>query len=392
MLKKTIRDINVVRKKVLVRVDFNVPLDKEGKIVDDTRIIEALPTIRYLLEKEAKIILMSHLGRPKGKIVEKLRLEPVGRRLAELLNQHILILQDCVGDDIEKKVNEMEEGDIVLLENLRFHKEEEENNHEFARSLARLAEIFVNDAFATSHRAHASTERITHFLPSVAGLLMEKEILNLSKILKKPDRPFIFIVGGAKISTKIFVIRNLIEKVDKLLLGGALVNTILRAQGFGVGKSLIENEMILEAKELLGYIKQGKLVLPQDFIVATEPTGEAVSRIVQIADIKDDEMILDIGPKTISFYKNYIEKAKTIVWNGPMGMFEIMKFANGSYEIARVIAESKGQTVIGGGETLEIVKNLGLKERIGFISTGGGAMLEFLAGKKLPAIAVLENK
>lgn len=390
MAKKTIRDINVSSKRVLVRVDFNVPLEK-GKISDDTRIVEALPTIQYLLKKNAKIILMSHLGRPKGKVVEKLRLEPVGRHLSYLLAEPIITLTDCVGEAVERKVHEMEEGDIVLLENLRFHSEEEKNDPEFAKKLASLGEIYVNDAFGTAHRAHASTEGVTHFLPSVAGLLMEKEVIVLSELMEKPAHPLICLIGGAKISTKIKVIKNLLNKVDNMLLGGALVNTILKAQGRNIGKSLSEEEMILEAKNLISQIAK-KLFLPKDYIVADKASGDAPSRIAMPEDIKDTEIILDIGPETIKFYKNFISKAKTIIWNGPMGMFEIMKFAQGSYEIARAVAESSAKTVIGGGETLDVVKSLGLKDKIYFVSTGGGAMLEFLEGKKLPGIEALQSK
>jgi phosphoglycerate kinase len=390
MTKKTIRDINVSGKRVLVRVDFNVP-QEHGKIADDTRIVEALPTIQYLLKKNAKIILMSHLGRPKGKVVEKLRLESVGRHLSYLLAEPVITLSDCIGEAVERKVYEMEEGDIILLENLRFHPEEEENDLEFAKKLASLGEIFVNDAFGTAHRAHASTEGITHFLPSVAGFLMEKEIKVLSEIIEKPARPLICLIGGAKISTKIKVIKNLIKKVDRMLLGGALVNTILKAQGQNIGRSFSEEEMIPEAKNLIPYISK-KLFLPKDYIVAEKASGDVPSRIAKPTNIKDTELILDIGPETINFYKDFIKKARTIIWNGPMGLFEIMKYAAGSYEIARALASSSAKTIIGGGETLDIIKSLGLKDRVYFVSTGGGAMLEFLGGKKLPGIEALQNK
>jgi phosphoglycerate kinase len=390
MTKKTIKDINVSDKRVLIRVDFNVPLE-QGKISDDTRIVEALPTIQYLLKKNAKIILMSHLGRPKGKVVEKLSLEPVGRHLSYLLAEPVLTLTNCVGDAVERKVREMEEGDIALLENLRFHSEEEENNPDFAKKLASLGEIYVNDAFGTAHRAHASTEGVTHFLPSVAGLLMEKEINVLSELMKNPARPLVCLIGGAKISTKIKVIKNLFKKVDNMLLGGALVNTILKSQGQNIGKSFSEEEMIPEAKNLIPHISK-KLFLPKDYIVTNKASGEAPSRIALPGDLKNTEMILDIGPETIKSYKSFISKAKTIIWNGPMGMFEIIKFAQGSYEIARAVAGSSAKTVIGGGETLDVVKSLGLKDRIYFVSTGGGAMLEFLEGKKLPGIEGLQDK
>ena len=393
-MKKTIKDIDVKNKKVLMRVDFNVPLTPEGKVSDDTRIVKALPTIKYLKEQRAKIILMSHLGKPKGKVVEGLRLEPVARYLSTLLNESVLMLSDCIGEEVEIKVDGMLEGDIVLLENLRFHAEEENNDPEFAKKLVSLADVYVNDAFGTAHRAHASTEGVTKFIPAVAGLLMEEEINNLSNILEKPEHPLVCLVGGAKISTKIKVIEKLLERAEKVLLGGALVNNILIEKGQNIGKSKVEKEMAFEAKKLLPYLEEGenKLYMPQDYIVASSPNENAKSRISNGTDLKDFEMILDIGPKTIVQYKEIINNSNMVIWNGPMGLFEIPKFAKGSYEIAQAVADSNAKSIIGGGETLDLVKSLGLEEKLTFVSTGGGAMLEFLEGKELPGIAALNDK
>lgn len=394
MNKKTIKDIDVRNKKVLMRVDFNVPLTSEGKVSDDTRIVKALPTIKYLQSEGARIILMSHLGKPKGKIVEELRLEPVARYLSTLLNESVLMLSDCIGEEIETKIDGMLDGDIVLLENLRFHAEEENNDPEFAKKLASLADVYVNDAFGTAHRAHASTEGVTKFIPAVAGLLMEEEINNLSNILEKPEHPLVCLVGGAKISTKIKVIEKLLERAEKVLLGGALVNNILIEKGQNIGKSKVEKEMAFEAKKLLPYLEEGenKLYMPLDYIVASSPNENAKSRISNGMDLKDFEMILDIGPKTIAQYKEIINNSNMVIWNGPMGLFEIPKFAKGSYEIAQAVADSNAKSIIGGGETLDLVKSLGLEERLTFVSTGGGAMLEFLEGKELPGIAALNDK
>ncbi len=393
-MKKTIKDIDIRGKKVLMRVDFNVPLTSEGKVSDDTRIVKALPTIKYLIEQGARIILMSHLGKPKGKIVEELRLEPVARYLSTLLNESVLMLSDCIGEEVETEVAGMQKGDIVLLENLRFHAEEEENNPEFAKKLASLADIYVNDAFGTAHRAHASTEGVTKFIPAVAGLLMEEEINNLSNILRNPEHPLVCLIGGAKISTKIKVIEKLLELAEKVLLGGALVNNILIEKGQNVGKSKVEREMAFEAKKLLPYLEEGenKLYMPQDYIVASSPNENAKSRISNGTDLKDFEMILDIGPKTIAQYKEIINYSNMVIWNGPMGLFEVPEFAKGSYEIAQAVANSNAKSIIGGGETLDLVRSLGLEEKLTFVSTGGGAMLEFLEGKELPGIAALNDK
>lgn len=401
-MKKTIKDINVSGKKVLMRVDFNVPLSKEGKVEDDNRIVRALPTIKYLKKQGAKIILMSHLGRPGGEVVEELRLEPVGRHLSSLLNEPILMTKDCIGEEVESKVAGMQEGDVILLENTRFHKEEKENDKEFAKKLASLADIFVSDCFGVAHRAHASIEGVTHFLPSVAGFLMEREITNLSEALDNPERPWICLIGGAKISNKIKAIGRLLKDADKVLLGGALVNNILSQKGENIGKSKTEEDNALddlsgnEVKNLLLELekegKDKKLYMPQDYIVADKPEEQAKSRISDGTDLKDNEMILDIGPKTIAQYKEIIDEAKMVIWNGPMGLFEVPEFAKGSYEIAKTVADSDTKSVIGGGETLDLVKSLGLEEKLTFVSTGGGAMLEFLEGKELPGIAALNDK
>ncbi|NQU99730.1 MAG: phosphoglycerate kinase [Parcubacteria group bacterium] len=402
MNKKTIKDIDVKGKKVLMRVDFNVPLSKEGRVEDDNRIVRTLPSIKYLKEQGARIILMSHLGRPNGEVVEELRLEPVGRHLSSLLNEPVLMMKDCIGEEVEKEVDGMQEGDVILLENTRFHKEDKENDKEFAKKLASLADIFASDCFGVSHRAHASIEGVTHFLPSVSGLLIEREVINLSNALENPERPWICLIGGAKISNKIKAIARLLKDSDKVLLGGALVNNILAAKGENIGKSKTEEDNSLdelsgdEVKNLILELKkegeEKKLYMPQDYIVADGPNEKAQSRISDGTDLKDNEMILDIGPETIAQYKEIINNSKMVIWNGPMGMFEVPEFAKGSYAIAQTVADSNAKSIIGGGETLDLVKSLGLEEKLTFVSTGGGAMLEFLEGKELPGIAALNDK
>lgn len=388
---KTIKNIDVKGKRVLLRVDFNVPLNKFDRIVDDTRIREALPTIKYLEDQGARIILVSHLGRPKGKIDEKLRLEPIGRYLSRLINHDVLILREAIGDKVLWRVKHMEDGDIMLLENIRFYPQEEKNDPEFSKKLAGLAEIYVNDAFGAAHRAHASCEGVAHFLPAYGGFLMEKEIKFLSEVLEKPQHPFFCFLGGAKISTKLGLIENLTKKLDKLILGGALIHTILAAKGVEIGKSLVEKDLIKKAKNLLEYVKEGKLILPKDCIVGKDEKGKLPSRVSNFSDIKPDEAIFDIGPQTyLYYYKELISQAKLIVWNGPMGLFEVPAYARGTIEFARAIAKSRAKTIVGGGETLEVIKKLGLQKKFSFVSTGGGAMLEFLEGKKLPGVAVLQ--
>jgi len=403
MNKKTVKDIDVKNKTVLVRVDFNVPLRevkrakiapaKVFEVADDTRIIKTLPTIEYLLDQEAKVVLLSHLGRPKGRD-PNLSLFVVADHLGALLKKPVKFVSDCIGKEIEEAVKSMKPSDIVLLENTRFYPQEEKNDPDFAQKLASLADIFVNDAFATAHRSHASTVGVTKYLPSFAGLLMEKEVDVLTEVMENPAHPFVGIIGGAKISTKMGVIENLLKKVDTLLFGGALANTVLKAKGFEVGKSLIEKEMVDKAKESS---RDEKLKILVDAVVASEPKEEAQASIVGIDKVPKDQWILDIGPETIKLYKDVIQKAQTIIWNGPMGVFEIEAFAQGTNGIAKAIVESRAsKIVIGGGETLQAIikyyKPLALANRRIHVSTGGGAMLEFLEGKKLPAIEALQDK
>lgn len=388
---KTIRDIDVSGKRVLVRVDFNVPLDKAGEITDDTRIRAALPTIRYLMDKKAKVILASHLGRPDGKVVESMRLTPVARRLMELLGKPVIKALDCVGPEVEAAVNRMSPGEVMLLENVRFHAEEEKNDREFARKLARLADVYVNDAFGTAHRAHASTAGVAEFLPAVAGLLMEKEVTTMGRALESPARPFVSIIGGAKISSKIGVLTNLLAKVDYLLIGGGMANTFLRAQGLQVGKSLIEDQHQDLAQDIT--TRGGtKVLLPIDVVVADKLEATANYKVVDVASVPADWMIVDIGPRTVESFKDVIARAKTIVWNGPMGVFEIAPFAQGTRAIAEALAQSHAVTIVGGGESVAAVEQMGLADKMTHVSTGGGASLEFLEGRVLPGVAVLQRK
>jgi phosphoglycerate kinase len=373
---KILKDINIQNKRVLLRVDFNVPLDKDKKVKDTTRIEEALPTIKYLLEHEAKqIILIAHFGRPKGKVNEDMRLEPVAVKLQEMLGQAVSYSKDLTVPD----------GRVVLLENIRFYPGEEKNDPEFAKQLVQLADVYVNDAFGTAHRAHASTEGVAHLLPHAAGLLMQKEVENLTKVLTNPEHPVVAIIGGAKISTKIQLIKNLLPKVDSLLLAGALANTVLLAQNHKVGKSLVEADLTSTVKDLL----DNKLRLPVDVITSLKAEAGSELHTRAVGEEMGDEMILDIGPDTIGMYNELISKAKTVIWNGPLGLFEVPDFAKGTLEIAKAVADSSTYSVIGGGETVEAVKGMGLADKISFISTGGGAMLEFLEGKELPGITAL---
>ena len=390
MNKKTVRDVDVRGKRVLVRVDFNVPL-AEGKVADDTRIRAALPTIRYLIEQGARVILMSHLGRPKGQVKEGLRMAPVAARLSELLGQPVLTADDCIGPRVQALVKELKPGQVLLLENTRFHPEERKNDPDFARELASLAEVYVNDAFGTAHRAHASTEGVAHYLPAVAGFLMEKEIEFLGKALESPEHPFVAILGGAKISDKIGVIENLLGKVDVLLIGGGMANTFFKAQGHEVGESLVEDESLDTARETVD--KAGdKLVLPVDVVVADAFSADAQSKIVGVDAVPAGWRILDIGPKTVALFRDKLAGAKTVVWNGPMGVFEFPKFATGTVEIAKSLAELDAMTIIGGGDSVAAVYQAGLADKMTHISTGGGASLEFLEGKTLPGIAALADK
>jgi|YNPMSStandDraft_1061717.scaffolds.fasta_scaffold00752_3 phosphoglycerate kinase len=395
--KKTIRDIPVGElkgKKVLVRVDFNVPLDEERRITDDTRIVESLPTIRFLLERGARVILVSHLGRPKGKPKDEFRMDPVAKRLEELLGRKVYKANDCIGEEVEKLANALKEGEVLLLENVRFYAEEEANDENFARSLARLADIYVNDAFGTAHRAHASTAGVARFLPAYAGFLMEKELEALGERLNNPVRPFLAILGGAKVSSKIGVIKKLLEKVDALLIGGGMSYTFIKAMGYEVGTSLLEEGMIEEARSILAMAKEKgvRLVLPEDFVVAPEGKEGVETKVVAWNEIPPDMGGFDIGPKTVETFAREIAQAKTIFWNGPLGLFEVDLFARGTIEIAKKVAESGAVVVVGGGDTIAAIKKAGVEKKITHISTGGGASLEFVEGRVLPGVEVLLSR
>ncbi len=393
MNKKTIRDVDVRGKRVFVRVDFNVPLD-DGQITDDRRIREALPTIVELRRQGARVILASHLGRPDGKVMTGLRLDPVAVRLSELLGAPVRKLPDCVGPEVARAVAEMRDGDVVLLENLRFHPEEEANDEQFARALASVADVYVNDAFGTAHRAHASTVGITRFLPAVAGLLMEKELVYLSRILEDPRRPFVAILGGKKVSDKIGVIRNLLTRADMLLIGGAMSYTFLRAKGLRVGASLCEEDKLELARSLMDDAAGRRIAfrLPDDVMVADRFAEDAAHRVVAAAAIPQGWMGMDIGPQTAAAYADVIARAGTVMWNGPMGVFEFPAFAAGTRAVAEAMAGSKAVTIVGGGDSAAAVEQMGLADRMTHISTGGGASLEFLEGKELPGVAALLDR
>jgi phosphoglycerate kinase len=392
MNKKTIKDADVKGKRVLVRVDFNVPMEN-GQVTDDRRIRAALPTIQYLLDQGAAVILMSHLGRPKDAPDPKFALDPVAEKLSELLGQPVKKLDDCVGSAVEQAVKDMQPGEVILLENTRFHKEEKKNDPAFAAQLAALGEVYVNDAFGSAHRAHASTAGVTDTLrPAVAGFLLEKELEYLGKALANPDHPFLAIMGGAKISDKISVIENLLAKVDSLLIGGGMANTFFVAQGLDVGNSLVEEEAIEVAKQLLADYED-KLILPVDCTVAAEFKADAEAKVVPVDEVPAGWMILDIGPATIAHFANRLAAARTVVWNGPMGVFEMPRFAEGTFAIAKALANlSEATTIIGGGDSAAAVEQSGLADKMSHISTGGGASLEFLEGKTLPGVAVLDDK
>lgn len=394
MNKKTVRDINVEGKKVLVRCDFNVPIDENGKITDNRRIVGALDTIKYLMDKNAKVILCSHLGRPKGEYKKEFSLEPVAKELSRLLGKEVKLASDIVGDSAKSLVANMKEGDIVLLENVRFDPREEKNDEEFSKELASLAEVFVNDAFGTAHRAHSSTTGVASFLPAVSGFLIEKELKFLGSSLENPERPFVAILGGKKVSDKIGVINSLLEKVDTLMIGGAMPYTFFKAQGYNVGNSICEldkldlaNSLIEKAKE-----KNVKLMLPIDTKIGREFKKDTESKTVAWTDIPDGWEGFDIGEKTIEMYKEELKKAKTIIWNGPVGLFEFDQFAIGTNEIANLLATLDAKTIIGGGDSAAAVEKAGLSDKMTHISTGGGASLEFLEGKKLPGIECLMDK
>ena len=391
MNKKTIKDVEWSGKRALVRCDFNVPLDDDQNITDDIRIREAVPTIRYLLDQGAAVVLCSHLGRPKGQVVDTMRLTPVAGRLSELLNKTVNKLDDCVGPVVEAAVAAMKPGDVVLLENLRFHAQEEKNDPAFAKQLAALGDVFVNDAFGTAHRAHASTAGVADYMPAVAGFLMQKEIDFLGSAVENPKRPFVAILGGAKISDKIGVIANLLSKADALLIGGGMANTFFKAKGYEMGDSLVEESSLDQARDLMS--KGGdKLVLPVDVVMADAFSADANTKTVGADAVQPGWRVLDVGPKTVKLFAEKVSGAKTVVWNGPMGVFEMEPFAKGTFEVAKALAESNATTIIGGGDSAAAVEQSGLADRITHISTGGGASLEFLEGIELPGIAVLDDK
>jgi len=397
MNKKTIRDIQVAGKRVLVRVDFNVPLDAELHITDDTRIKAAIPTIQYLLDQGAAVILMSHLGRPKGQVVDSMRLTPVAKRLSELLGRPVQMAADCVGPEVEALAKALQPGQVLLLENLRFHKEEEKNDLDFARQLASLGEIYVNDAFGTAHRAHASTEGVTHYLPGVAGFLMEKEINFLGSALENPRRPFAAIIGGAKVSDKIAVLERLINMVDVLLIGGGMANTFLKAQGYEIGDSLFEEGKVDVARDLLTKAHQRdlKFLLPTDVVIADRFAADATSKVVAIDQVSRGWRIMDIGPETITAFSRALQDAQTIVWNGSLGVAEMPAFARGTVALIEILAERTkdgATTIIGGGDSAAVVDQVGAADQMTHVSTGGGASLELLEGRVLPGVAALQDK
>lgn len=393
MDKKTVRDLDVAGKKVLVRVDFNVPLNDKGEITDDTRITASLPTIQYLLEQKAAVILMAHLGRPKGQVKPELSLAPVAKHLGKLLGKKILFAPDCVGEDAQAAASKLKPGHILLLENLRFHKEEEKNDMDFAEKLASLADLYVNDGFGVSHRAHASVEGVTHFLPAAAGFLLEKEIQYVGQAVTNPLHPFVAIIGGAKVSDKIGVISNLLDKVDTLLIGGGMANTFLAAQGYKMGKSLVEEDKLDLAKELLAKAKKNKvnMLLPTDLVMAAAFAPDAEHVTEKVKNLNQAYMALDIGAETSKAYAEALADAKMIVWNGPMGVFEMDAFCKGTEAVAKAVAKSRATSIVGGGDSVAAIEKLGLAKRITHISTGGGASLEYLEGKVLPGVAALDD-
>lgn len=392
-MKKTIRQLSVVNKKVFMRVDFNVPLDEQRHIIDDTRIQKTLPTIRYVLEQGGAVILASHLGRPKGKRLKEFSLQPVAERLSELLQQSVTMAPDCIGEATKELVSKMKPGDIVLLENLRFHAEEEANDPDFAKQLAALGDIGVNDAFGCCHRAHASVSGIAAFLPMVAGLLLAKEIQFLGETVTNPEHPFAAIIGGAKISDKINVIDNLLDKVDVMIIGGGMANTFLLAQGYAVGKSLVEMDKIELAKKLLQKAKQKNVhfLLPVDVTVASNFANDSEYVVTNLNDIPQTGMILDIGTRSQAIFAEALKDMKTIIWNGPMGVFEMPHFALGTQAVAKAVADASAVSIVGGGDSLAAINQMGLADAITHISTGGGASLEYLEGKALPGIIALQD-
>lgn len=394
MSKKTIRDIDVSGKKVLVRCDFNVPQDEDGNITDTRRIEGAIPTIKYLIDNNAKVILCSHLGRPKGEVNKKYSLAPVQKELSKELGIEVKLADDIVGESAKALTKDMKEKEVVLLENVRFDKREEENDKEFSKELANLAEIYVNDAFGTAHRAHSSTAGVAEFLPAVSGFLIEKEIKFLGEALNNPERPFVAILGGKKVSDKITVINNLLEKVDVLMIGGGMAYTFIKSEGLNIGNSICEEDKVSLAKELIekAKVKGVKLLLPQDIVVAKEFSNDAESETVMVDEIEDGYIGLDIGPKTIEAWKGVLETAKTIMWNGPLGVFEFENFAYGTNKVAQILGNVNATTIIGGGDSAAAIEKAGYADKMTHISTGGGASLEYLEGKVLPGIDCLMDK
>ena len=393
--KKTIRDMDVEGKRVLVRVDFNVPLDiNTGAISDDSRIRASLPTIEYLVEHKAKVILCTHLGRPEGKVVETLRIAPIAQRLSQLTGLPVKVAQDCIGAEAEKTARALKEGDILFLENLRFHSEEEANDPGFAQQLASLAEIYVNDAFGTAHRAHASTVGVARYLPAVSGFLMEKELEAMNTLLNAPDRPFGCLVGGAKVSDKIGLLRNMLKRVDILLVGGGMAATLLKAQGHEVGLSLVEEDKLGLSRELLQEAQKHNvpLLLPLDVVAAEGITAEAEAKTVPATEVPHDLYIVDIGPRAIELFSGELRKCRTIMWNGPVGVYEIPRFGEGTRSMAKLLASLNSTTIVGGGSTAEIVEEMGLADKMTHVSTGGGASLRFLEGATLPGVEALSDK
>ena len=389
---QSIKDADLNGRTVLMRVDFNIPMDKDGNIIDDTKIRAALPSIEYVIKQGAKLVVMSHLGRPKGKPEEKYSMKRIAEHLAGLVNTKVKMANDSIGPEVQQEVKELNPGEILVLENVRFHPEEEKNDQEHARQLAALADIFVNDAFGSAHRAHASTAGVAEYLPAYAGFLLESEVSMLRKVLDYPESPRMAILGGAKVVDKLGLIENLSEKMDVILIGGGMANTFLKAQGKNIGISKYEPDLVEQAGKLLEQApaRQVKILLPVDAVVATEISPEAVGQIVSVDKIPDNCMIVDIGPETIALFAEAIAEARTIVWNGPLGVYEYNQFAQGTREVARAVADSGAVSVIGGGDSAAAVHNMGLESKITHISTGGGATLEFLEGQVLPGVAVVE--
>ena len=394
MNKKTVKDIDLKNKKVLVRCDFNVPMDENKNITDNRRIVAALPTIKYLLEQNCKVVLCSHLGRPKGEFKPEFSLKPVAKELSKLLGKEVIMAEDVIGEDAKNKAENLKNGEVLLLENVRFHREETDNDPEFAKKLASFGEVFVNDAFGTAHRAHASTEGVTKYLPAVSGFLIEKELKFLGEALENPERPFVAILGGSKVSDKIGVIENLLEKVDTLIIGGGMAYTFFKAQGYSVGDSLCEEDKCNLALEIMEKAKEKKVkfLLPIDNKIGKEFKPDTESKTVKSTEIPDGWEGLDIGEETIKLYREELQNAKTIVWNGPLGVFEFDQFAVGTNEIAKALGDIDAIKIIGGGDSAAAVEKAGLADKMTHISTGGGASLEFLEGKKLPGIEALMDK